>query len=77
MFAGLATQRAGAVAGAQQGLGQFFQGAYGQKQNALENYINLLRDKPAQFNTGAYAGSAINQTQEQIMSLLGSYLGGK
>lgn len=71
MFAGLATQRAGAVAGAQQGLGQFFQGAYGQKQNALENYINLLRDKPYAFSNGAYFGNALGAAGQQLAQGLG------
>lgn len=77
MFAGLATQRAGAVAGAQQGLGQFFQGAYGQKQNVLENYINLLRDKPYAFSTGAYTGNALGDATKQFMQSFGMGMGAK
>ncbi len=77
MYANLATQRAGAVAGAQQALGGFYGQAQGSQQNALENYINLLRDKPAAFSKSAYIGSALDQTQAQVAQMLGMYLGGK
>lgn len=69
-LAGLQTQGAQAVAGAQQGYGSYLGNAYGQKQNTLENYINLLRDKPASWNSAAYYGGMLAQTAQGVGNMM-------
>lgn len=61
MMAGLATQRGMATAQAQQNLGQFYGQAASMRQNQVENYINLLRDKPERFSRTAAFGNALGQ----------------
>lgn len=77
-LAGLQTQGAMATAGAQQAYGGYLGNAYGAKQNTLENYINLLRDKPASWNSKAYYGAMAGQAGQQIGQLLafGGGMGG-
>ena len=70
LLAGLSTQRAGAVAGAQQGYGSYLGQAYGAQQNSMENYINLLRDKPARFSQGAYYGGLLGGTAMNVGQML-------
>jgi hypothetical protein len=76
MMAGLATQRGMATAQAQQNLGQFYSQATSQRQNQVENYINLLRDKPQAYSSGAYYGNLLGQLGGQAASLIGMGMGG-
>lgn len=76
MMAGLATQRGMATAQAQQNLGQFYSQATSQRQNQVENYINLLRDKPQAYNAGAYYGNILGQLGGQFAGLAGMGLAG-
>lgn len=61
MMSALSAQRGMAVAGAQQNLGQFYGQATALKQNQIENFINLLRDKPSKFSNTAAFGNALGQ----------------
>jgi hypothetical protein len=76
MMAGLSTQRGMATAQAQQNLGQFYSQATSQRQNQVENYINLLRDKPQAYSSGAYYGNILGQLGGQAASMFGMALGG-
>jgi hypothetical protein len=76
MMAGLATQRGMATAQAQQNLGQFYSQATSQRQNQVENYINLLRDKPQAYNAGAYYGNMLGQLGGQFAGMTGMGLAG-
>jgi hypothetical protein len=76
MMAGLATQRGMATAQAQQNLGQFYSQATSQRQNQVENYINLLRDKPQAYNAGAYYGNILGQLGGQAASMMGMGMAG-
>lgn len=76
MMAGLATQRGMATAQAQQNLGQFYSQATSQRQGQVENYINLLRDKPQSYNAGAYYGNILGQIGGQVASMTGMGLAG-
>lgn len=69
-LAGLQTQGAMATAGAQQSYGGYLGNAYGAKQNTLENYINLLRDKPASWNSKAYYGGMLGQTMQGVGNMM-------
>lgn len=71
MMSGLATQRGLATAQAQQSLGQFYSQATSQRQNQVENYVNLLRDKPAKFSSTAAFGNALGQAAGTFGSLYG------
>ncbi len=73
MMAGLATQRGMATAQAQQNLGQFYGQATSQRQNQMENYINLMRDKPAAYSNSGYYGNMLSQLGGQASNLLGMY----
>ena len=73
MMAGLATQRGMATAQAQQNLGQFYSQATSQRQNQVENYVNLLRDKPAAYSNSGYYGNMLSQLGGQASNLLGMY----
>lgn len=70
-MASLSTQRAGALASAYQSLGAYQGQAYGQRQNSLENYINLLRDRPQAFNSAAYFGNALGNAVSAGASVYG------
>ena len=76
MMAGLATQRGMATAQAQQNLGQFYSQATSQRQSQVENYINLLRDKPQAYSSGAYYGNLLGQLGGQTAGLIGMGMGG-
>lgn len=76
MMSGLATQRGMATAQAQQNLGQFYSQATSQRQNQVENYINLLRDKPQAYSSGAYYGNMLGQLGGQLSGLAGMGLAG-
>ena len=76
MMSGLATQRGMATAQAQQNLGQFYGQATSQRQNQVENYINLLRDKPQAYNAGAYYGNILGQLGGQAASMMGMGMAG-
>lgn len=76
MMAGLATQRGMATAQVQQNLGQFYSQATSQRQNQVENYINLLRDKPQAYNAGAYYGNMLGQLGGQLAGMTGMGLAG-
>ena len=69
-LAGLQTQGAMATAGAQQSYGGYLGNAYGAKQNTLENYINLLRDKPASWNSKAYYGGMLGQAAQGVGNMM-------
>jgi hypothetical protein len=71
MRAGLAQQQAMAKSSALQSLGSYQASAYGAKQNTMENYINLLRDKPAKFSSTA----AFGQTLGQALGTFGQFYG--
>lgn len=77
MMAGLATQRGMATAQAQQSLGQFYGQAASMRQNQVENYINLLRDKPERFSRTAAFGNALGQAAGTFGSLyaMGAMMG--
>lgn len=77
MMAGLATQRGMATAQAQQSLGQFYGQAASMRQNQVENYINLLRDKPERFSKTAAFGNALGQAAGTFGSLyaMGAMMG--
>jgi hypothetical protein len=70
MMAGISAQRGMATAQAQQNLGQFYSQAISQRQNQVENYINLLRDKPERFSRTGYYGNLIGQMGGQLSGLL-------
>ena len=77
MMANLATQRGMATAQAQQNLGQFYGQAASMRQNQVENYINLLRDKPPQFSNTAAFGNALGQAAGTFGSIyaMGAMMG--
>jgi len=78
MRAGLAQQQAMAKASALQSLGSYQASAYGAKQNTMENYINLLRDKPAKFSQTAAFGQALGQAAGTFAQFagMGAMMGG-
>jgi hypothetical protein len=65
-LAGLSMQRGQSLAG-------FYSQATSQRQNQMENYINLLRDKPAAYSSGAYYGNMLGQLGGQAANLFGMY----
>lgn len=65
-----------AIAGAKMGKAGFGAQASQIRQNSLENYLNLLRDKPVKFNKSAYMQQTWNNAETDSTSMVGSFFGG-